>query len=203
MRNDASVESPGTAALRAARDLLLGLRTDLAAAAASFAWPELDEFNWALDWFDVIAAEHPDRIALRVVGDDGSDEAVSYAAMSARSSQVANWLRGLGVRRGDHVLLMLGNIVPLWEIMLAAIKLGAVVIPASTLLQPADLADRVLRGDVRHVIAEVPQAAKFAEVPRCPATRSCSSTRSAASPPALARTVTGRSASTSPGGRLA
>src|SRR5512146_1578380 len=165
MRNDASVESPGTAALRAARDLLLELRTDHAAAAASFAWPELDEFNWALDWFDVIAAEHPDRIALRVVGDDGSDEAVSYAAMSARSSQVANWLRGLGVRRGDHVLLMLGNIVPLWEIMLAAIKLGAVVIPASTLLQPADLVDRVLRGEVRHVIAEVPQAVKFAEVP--------------------------------------
>ena len=114
----------------------------------------LDEFNWALDWFDVIAAEHPDRTALRVVGDDGSDEAVSYARMAARSSQVGNWLHGLGVRRGDRVLLMLGNIVPLWEVMLAAMKLGAVVIPASTLLQPADLEDRVLRGDVRHVVAE-------------------------------------------------
>ena len=83
MRNDASAESPSTGALRAARDLLLDCRTDYAAAVASFAWPELGEFNWALDWFDVIAAEHPDRIALRVVGDDGSDEAVSYAAMSA------------------------------------------------------------------------------------------------------------------------
>ena len=83
-----------------------------------------------------------------MVGDDGSDEAVSYAAMAARSSQVANWLRGLGVRRGDRVLLMLGNVVPLWEVMLAAMKLGAVIIPASTLLQPADLADRVSRGDV-------------------------------------------------------
>jgi acetyl-CoA synthetase len=113
----------------------------------------------------VIAAEHPDRLALRVVGDDGSDEAVSYGEMSRRSAQVANWLRDLGVRRGDHVLLMLGNIVPLWEIMLAAMKLGAVVIPASTLLQPADLADRVTRGDVRHVIAESGQVTKFADVP--------------------------------------
>jgi acetyl-CoA synthetase len=165
MRNDASAESPSTAALRAARDLLLEHRTDYAAAAAAFAWPELGEFNWALDWFDVIAAAHPERIALRVVGDDGSDEAVNYAAMSARSDQVANWLRGLGVRRGDHVLLMLGNIVPLWEIMLAAMKLGAVVIPASTLLQPADLADRIVRGDVRHVIAEVAQVTKFEGVP--------------------------------------
>jgi acetyl-CoA synthetase len=161
MRNDAS----GTGALRAARDLLLAHRADYAAAVAGFSWPRLDEFNWALDWFDVIAAEHPERLALRVVGDDGSDEAVSYAAMAARSAQVANWLRGLGVRRGDHVLLMLGNIVPLWEVMLAAMKLGAVVIPASTLLQPADLADRITRGDVRHVIAEVPQVGKFLEVP--------------------------------------
>ena len=113
----------------------------------------------------MIAAEQRDRTALRVVGDDGSDEAVSYAAMAARSEQVANWLRGLGVRRGDRVLLMLGNVVPLWEVMLAAIKLGAVIIPASTLLQPADLADRVARGDVRHVVAEAAQVPKFADVP--------------------------------------
>ncbi|MGH3268418.1 MAG: AMP-binding protein [Trebonia sp.] len=154
-----------TAAFRAARDLLLNHREDYAAAREAFSWPSLEEFNWALDWFDVIAAEHGDRTALRVVGDDGSDEAVSYAAMAARSNQAANWLRGLGVRRGDRVLLMLGNVVPLWEIMLAAIKLGAVIIPASTLLQPADLADRVFRGDVRHVVAEAAQVPKFADVP--------------------------------------
>ena len=154
-----------TTAFRSARDLLLRYREDYDAARASFGWPDLDEFNWALDWFDVIAAEHPGRTALRVVGDDGSDESVSYAAMAARSGQVANWLRGLGVRRGDRVLLMLGNIVPLWEVMLAAMKLGAVVIPASTLLQPADLADRIDRGDVRHVVTEAEHVAKFAGVP--------------------------------------
>jgi acetyl-CoA synthetase len=164
MRNDASPHASGTGALRAARDLLLAHRTEYASAVAHFAWPALDEFNWALDWFDAIAAEHPERLALRVVGDDGSDEALSYAAMAARSAQVANWLRGLGVRRGDHVLLMLGNIVPLWEIMLAAMKLGAVIIPASTLLQPGDLEDRIERGHVRHVIAEAALAPRFAGI---------------------------------------
>ena len=137
---------PPLARFRAARDLLLAHRDDYAAAIAGFSWPRLDEFNWALDWFDVIAAEHPDRIALRVVGDDGSDEAVSYGEMAARSAQVANWLRGLGVRRGDHVLLMLGNIVPLWEVMLAAMKLGAVVIPASHAAQPGRPGRPDLRG---------------------------------------------------------
>src|SRR5258707_362918 len=162
---DAATHSRAHAAFRAARDLLLAHRTDYAAARREFSWPVLDEFNWALDWFDVIAAEHPDRLALRIAWDNGADEALSYGQMAARSSQVANWLRGLGVRRGDHVLLMLGNVVPLWEVMLAAIKLGALVIPASTLLQAGDLADRVKRGNVRHVITEPAHAPKFTGVP--------------------------------------
>ena len=154
-------EPSPTAVFREARDLLLRLRADYAAAKAEFRWPELDEFNWALDWFDVLAAEHPDRPALRVVNED-SDTALSYAELSARSNQVANWMRGLGVSRGDRVLLMLGNIVPLWEVILASIKLGAVIIPASTLLGPDDLADRIGRGDVRHVVTEGGLTPRFA-----------------------------------------
>src|SRR5271168_268842 len=149
-------------AFRAARDLLLARRTDYSAARSEFTWPDLDEVNWALDWFDVIAAEHPDRPGLRIISDDGSDVSLSYRSLSGRSAQVANWLRGLGVRRGDRVLLMLGNVAPLWEVILAAMKLGAVIIPASTLLQPADLADRLARGSVRHVVADAVSAAKFA-----------------------------------------
>src|SRR5580693_2265022 len=154
-------ESSGTAAYRAARDLLLRHREDYETAKAAFAWPRLDEFNWALDWFDVLAAEHPDRDALRVVTAD-SDTRLTYAQMAARSNQVANWLRDLGARRGDRVLLMLGNIAPLWEVILASIKLGAVFIPASTLLGPKYLADRIARGDVRHVITEDAHTPKFA-----------------------------------------
>ena len=154
-----------TAAFRAARDLLLGYRDDYESARREFAWPELDEFNWALDWFDVIAAEHPDRTALRIVGDDGDDVSLSFAELATRSGQVATWLRGLGVRRGDRVLLMLGNVAPLWEVILAAMKLGAVIIPASTLLQAADLVDRIARGQVRHVITDASQLTKFGAVP--------------------------------------
>ena len=157
------VASP-TAAFRAARDLLLSYRDDYESARREFAWPELGEFNWALDWFDVIAAEHPDRPALRILADDG-DTSLSYGELKARSGQVANWLRGRGVGRGDRVLLMLGNVTPLWEVILATMKLGAVIIPASTLLQPADLVDRIARGQVRHVITDTSQLGKFGEVP--------------------------------------
>jgi acetyl-CoA synthetase len=153
-----------TATFRAARDLLLQYREDFPAAAREFSWPQFGEFNWALDWFDVIAAEHPDQEALRIVTEDGV-KARSYSELATRSNQLANWLRTLGAKRGDRLLLMLGNIAPLWEVILAAMKLGVVIIPASTLLGPDDLADRIERGDVRHVVTEQGYAGKFAGLP--------------------------------------
>ena len=145
----------------AARDLLLRLRTDQAAAVDQFRWPVLNEFNWALDHFDALARDN-DATALWIVGDDGSELKRTFRQLSQRSSQLANHLRGLGVRRGDRVLMVLGNELALWETMLAAIKLGAMLIPATGLLTTDDLRDRLERGAVRHVVAASAQTAKFA-----------------------------------------
>lgn len=147
-----------------ARNFLIAHRTDYQAAYDGFAWPQFETFNWALDYFDSYAKGN-DRIALWVVGEDGSDERCSFAQLAARSNQVANFLKGLGVQRGDRILLMLGNVVPLWEVMLAAIKLGAVIIPATTLLARDDLLDRFDRGHVRHVVVGSQDAGKFADLP--------------------------------------
>ena len=152
------------AAFNEARDFLLANRTDYAKAYAGFRWPVLDEFNWALDHFDAMARGN-DRPALWVVGEDGSEQKLSFAEMSARSNRVANFLRDVGVGRGDRILMMLGNEVALWEIMLAAIKLGAVLIPATTLLAADDLRDRLDRGNVKHVIVGPGNTAKFDELP--------------------------------------
>ena len=132
-------------ALRALRDGLLENRSDWQAACAGFVWPVLDEFNWALDWFDPFARDN-DAVGLLVVEADGSSVSLTFDQLATRSDQVAGWLRAQGVLRGDRILLMLGNQVELWETMLAAMKLGAVVIPATTLLAEADLRDRIERG---------------------------------------------------------
>ncbi|MEO9136257.1 MAG: AMP-binding protein [Casimicrobiaceae bacterium] len=147
----------------ATRDFLLAHRTDYETAVRDFCWPVLSEFNWALDHFDPMARGN-DQPALWIVGDDGSEHQRSFRQMSERSSQVANHLRVLGVRRGDRILLMLGNELALWETMLAAMKLGAVVIPATALLTPGDLRDRIDRGRVRHVVAAGAHTQKFADV---------------------------------------
>jgi acetyl-CoA synthetase len=144
-----------------ARDFLQTHRTDYATAYRDYRPPALDNFNWALDFFDVQARDNH-AAALWVVGEDGTEQKISFAAMAARSSQVARYLRERGVRRGDRVLLMLPNRVELWEIMLAGIKLGVVLVPTTMLVATEDLADRMRRGEIRHVIAQASEAAKFA-----------------------------------------
>src|ERR1700733_11539861 len=150
-----------TEALKSARDFLLLHRDDYATARREFRWPELDRFNFALDWFDVIARDR-DREVLRVVHQDGSVASKRFSDLARQSNQLANYLRSLGVHRGDTVLLMLGNVVQLWESILAIAKLGAVMIPASPLLSSDDLKDRLDRGAVRTVIAGAAYTKRFA-----------------------------------------
>nr|WP_305778037.1 AMP-binding protein [Pseudomonas sp. Hg5Tf] len=135
-------------------------RTDYDTAVRDFRWPQLTTFNWALDYFDVMAAENQ-ATALWIVEEDGSEQRYSFQQLAARSNQVANHLDALGVRRGDRVLLMLGNDIALWETMLAAFKLGAVVIPATALLTTEDLSDRIERGQVRHLVVGSAHLDKF------------------------------------------
>src|ERR1700704_4640814 len=149
-----------------ARSFLLKHRTDYDTAVKGFRWPNPVPFNWALDWFDAELARDPEsknRPALWIV-DAGSNREtkLSFEALSRRSNQVANFLRAQGLKRGDHLLLLLGNGIPLWETMLAGIKLGAVVIPATTLLTPDELRDRLDRGRAKVVVATQDQIVKFA-----------------------------------------
>ena len=147
---------------KAARDFLLAHGSDYEAAYRGFRWPDLSEFNWALDWFDAELAqgESAERPALIILGE--SVERYTFGELSLASSRIANGLKELGAKRGDRLLLMLGNVGPLWETMLASMKLGLVVIPATTLLTPADIADRLARGRARFIVADAADAGKFA-----------------------------------------
>lgn len=149
---------------RSARDQLVDVISDYDKAVETFEWPRLTgTFNWAIDWFDAIAAEN-DRTALWIVEADGSEQKLTFAEMSHRSNQVAAWLRERGVGKGDRVILMLGNQVELWEAMLAIAKLGAIIMPTTGALGAADLSDRITRGGARFVIANAADTSKFDEV---------------------------------------
>jgi acetyl-CoA synthetase len=163
VEDQVSAITPAAKAFQDARDFLVRHHDDYQRAYAGFSWPELSEFNWALDWFDPLARGN-DKPALWIVEQDGTEVKLSFDEMARRSDQVANWLRAQGVARGDRIVLMLANQVELWESILAAMKLGAVIIPATTLLAPADLRDRIDRGHARHVIACSADTGKFDDV---------------------------------------
>jgi len=153
--------SAAGAAFRDARDLLLANAHDLDAAHAAFTWPDVgDHFNWAVDWFDGIA-EGNDRVALRITEEDGGEASITFDELRRQSNRVANWLTARGVGRGDRVMLMLDNRMELWEAMLAIMKIGAVMLPTSVVLGSEDVAERLERADVRAVIADIADAAKF------------------------------------------
>ena len=149
-------------AFQAARDVLLKHRIDYESAIRDYRAPQLERFNWALDWFDVMARGNS-QLALWII-DDAGEKRFTFEEMRVRSNRAANFLLAQGVERGDRILLMLPNIPALWEVMLGAMKVGAVIIPATTQLTPADLRDRLERGHVRHVITEPPGAAKVDEL---------------------------------------
>jgi acetyl-CoA synthetase len=149
-----------TEIFRSARQLLQDHRLDYDRAWREFRWPVLDRFNWALDWFDPYAEGNP-RTAVHLIEEDGSEQRISYAELSLRSSRLAAFLRRKGCGRGDRILMMLPNSPPIWELMLAAMKVGAAVIPATTLLTAEDLAERLSRGRVRLVVADRAGAEKF------------------------------------------
>ena len=146
--------------VRAARDFLLQHRGEYELARTSFSWPELPVYNFATEWFDGLAEEDPDGLALWVIDPDGETK-LTFRELADSSIAAAHFLTDLGLRRGDRILVVLGNCVPLWEIMLAAIRVGAVIIPATPQLSAKDLEDRVERGDARLLVAGSGELAKF------------------------------------------
>jgi acetyl-CoA synthetase len=160
----AATPSPAHLAYRAARDQLISLRERHEDAVAEFRWPDVGPtFNWGVDWFDTIARGNH-REALVIAEEDGSIQRLTFDEMATRSDQVGEWLRSLGVEKGDSVMLMLENQVELWDAMLGIMKLGAVILPTTTAIGTHDLADRIERGSVKHVIVGAANLTKFDEV---------------------------------------
>ncbi len=144
--------NPAAEPFFAARELLLRA-TGYDDACARFRWPDLIQFNWALDYFNVMA-EGNTAPALIWVDETGTEVRRSYHEMARRSNQVANFFKDQGFEKSDTVLLLMSNSVELYEVFLAAMKTSAVISPASTLLTVADIKDRIRRGNVRHIVAE-------------------------------------------------
>lgn len=137
----------------AARQLLLDNRSDYEKAYREFRWPQLVAFNWARDWFDVYA--HENRKTALWLRREGKDEVkLSYQELAERSDRVAKFLQLQGVQPCDRIVLCLPNVTAIWELMLAAMKIGAVLVPTTTLATESDIRDRVVRSGAQMVVTD-------------------------------------------------
>ncbi|MGZ3773831.1 MAG: AMP-binding protein [Pseudobdellovibrionaceae bacterium] len=147
-------------AFEQARDFLILHRSDYNYAYNHFQWPQVEDFNWALDYFDPMA-EGNFNTALWIVDQFGKVQKFSFDEISKRSNQAANYLRSIGVESGDSIFLLLENDVALWEIMLAAMKLGAVLVPNNPFLSQQELLDRLNREKVKLIVTTKKHTEKF------------------------------------------
>ncbi len=111
-----------------------------------------DNFNFSCDVLDVLAERTPDKIALMWVGHDGEEKSFTFAQMAEESRRTANYLKSLGIKRGDTVMLVLRRHYQFWMIVTALHRIGAVAALGSNLLTRHDYEYRFNMAKMKAVI---------------------------------------------------
>ena len=112
-----------------------------------------ENFNFAYDVIDAVAAETPDKPALLWVNDSGERRQFSFGDISRMSNAAANYLMSVGLVRGDTVLLFLRRRWEYWILMMAMHKVGIIPIPSTNQLKSEDIKYRIDTAAVRAIIA--------------------------------------------------
>ncbi len=137
--------------------------------APTFRWRVPRHFNFGADVVDRFGADRG-RVALYWEDEAGHTARLTFWDFSVQSNRFANALRGLGLRKGDPILVMLPRI-PQWQIaILGALKAGALVIPCTTSLRPKDIRYRATHSGARAIVTLAENAEQVEAVADdCPA----------------------------------
>lgn len=93
--------------------------------------------NTIYDAFRETAARHPQKSALRYKGEDGDYRSISFEALGDSIDRLAASLNSLGIAKGDRIAVFAYH-GPKWVMAdLAALKLGAVIVPIYHTLSPS------------------------------------------------------------------
>lgn len=125
-------------------------------------------YNFAEQVIDKWAKE-PKKLAMLWVDDSGSEIRKTFADLSRSSQQAANALTNLGIKKGDRILVVLSRQIAWWEVITAAIRMGAVAIPCIPMLTAKDIQFRANESKACCIITDPSTAAKFDGIAgKCP-----------------------------------
>ena len=126
--------------------------------------------------FDVVDRWAEDRTKLALISVDPTGQQIqqhTFWDLKVQSNRFANVLRGLGVEKGDRVLVMLPRVPQWYVVLLGLIKIGAVPMPTTTLCTPRDIEYRVNQAEATLAITDEENAAKLEEAAgNCPSLKS-------------------------------
>jgi acetyl-CoA synthetase len=111
-----------------------------------------ENFNFAYDVVDAIAAEDPDKSAMVWCNDKGDEARFSFAQMRFYSNKAANFFKSHGIKKGDPVMLILKRRYEFWFCLLGLHKIGAICIPATHLLTKKDIIYRCNAADIKMIV---------------------------------------------------
>ena len=111
-----------------------------------------DTFNFGFDIVDEIANSYPEKLAMIHVDKNHVERRLTFKDIKRASNQTANYLKSLGIKRGDKVMLVLKRHYQFWFAMVALHKIGAVAIPATNQLKEHDFEYRFEAAGVNAVI---------------------------------------------------
>lgn len=111
-----------------------------------------ENFNFAFDVVDKIADQSPDKLALLWCDENNNEKCFTFKQIKDLSNQAANLFIAMGVKKGDHVMLILKRRYEFWYCLMALHKIGAIAIPATHMLTPKDIAYRVNAASIKMVI---------------------------------------------------
>ncbi len=112
-----------------------------------------DNFNYAYDVVDAIAAKTPETRAMVWCDDKGAEAVFNFDQLKRYSNKAANFFKGLGIKKGDPVMLILKRRYEFWFCLLGLHKLGAVCIPATHLLTKKDIVYRCNAADIKMIVS--------------------------------------------------
>lgn len=130
----------------------IGVEEDGNGVLQSIHFKNSEHFNFAFDVVDKLAKKCPDKLAMLHIARDGSERSFTFYDMARYSSKVANYLKFLGIGKGDKVMLVLKRHYQFWFAILALHKIGAVAIPATNLLLKSDFEYRFKAADVDAIL---------------------------------------------------
>ncbi len=118
----------------------------------SLTFPRADQFNFAFDCVDAIAAKYPDKLAMLHLDHNKVERRFTFEDMSRASGRAANYFKALGIKRGDRVMLVLKRHYQFWFAILGLHKLGAVAVPATNQLQEHDFTYRFNAAEISAIV---------------------------------------------------